>query len=88
VSELAARHAPDEADDYEPEDEEHDAGCEDLVARFGAALSLDALASGNVLNYSAVLKQDADTALLKLTMLSAQAAYQRRLQKLYHPKTD
>jgi hypothetical protein len=49
---------------------------------------LDALASGNVLNYSQVLKQDAETSLLKLTMLSAQAAYQRRLQKMYQPKTD
>jgi hypothetical protein len=49
---------------------------------------LDALASGNVLNYSHVLKQDAETAMLKLTMLSAQSAYQRRLQKLYHPKTE
>ncbi|MDO7888159.1 hypothetical protein [Hymenobacter cheonanensis] len=49
---------------------------------------MDALASGNVLNYSLVLKQDADTALLKLTMLAAQAAYQRRLQKNLNAKTE
>lgn len=53
-----------------------------------AALSLDALAGGNVLSYPAVLAFDAETALLKLTMLSAQAAYQRRLHKLYQSKTE
>lgn len=31
---------------------------------------------------------DADTALMKLKLLGAQAAYQRRLHKLYHAKKE
>jgi len=41
-----------------------------------------------VLKYEAVLALDADTALMKLNLLGAQAAYQRRLQKMYHAKKD
>jgi hypothetical protein len=49
---------------------------------------LDALAGGDVTKYPTVLAIDADTALLKLKLLNAQAAYQRRYQKLIHAKKD
>jgi hypothetical protein len=52
------------------------------------ALALDALAGGDVTKYPAVLATDADTALLKLRMLNAQAAYQRRYQQIIHDKKD
>ena len=88
MSEVAQRHAPDESDQADYSNEEYDAGVETLAERFGFALALDAAAGGNVLNYPTVLATDADTVLLKLTMLGAQTSYQRRLQKLLSKSSD
>jgi len=88
VQELAERYAPHEADHIEPDDEELDAGSEEIGERFGPLLGLDSAAGGSVLNYEAVLKLDAETVLNKLTMEAARAAYQRRYQKIIHNKKD
>ena len=48
---------------------------------------MDAAAGGAVLNYRAVLAIDADTILTHLRLGAARSAYQRRLHKLYNPKT-
>jgi hypothetical protein len=85
---LAERHAPDEADHCEPEDEELDAGIEGLTERFGPLLGLDAVAGGSILNYPKVLEMDADTVLNKLRLEGARAAYQRRYHQLIHPKSE
>ena len=85
---MAERYAPDEADHIEPEDEELDAGSEEISDRFGPLLGLDHAAGGSVLNYEPVLKLDADTVLNKLLMEGARAAYQRRYQKIISQKKD
>lgn len=59
-----------------------------MAARFGVALALDALAGGDVTKYPAVLATDADTALLKLKLLNAQAAYQRRYSANINQKKE
>jgi hypothetical protein len=63
-------------------------GYEWFSERFGPLLGLDSAAGGSILNYDAVLKQDASSVLRKLQMEGARAAYQRRYQQLSTPKKD
>jgi hypothetical protein len=49
---------------------------------------LDALAGGDLTKYPAVLATDTDTVLLKLKLLNAQAAYQRRYSAIINQKKD
>ena len=52
------------------------------------ALALDALAGSDVTKYPAVLATDADTCCLKLRLLNAQAAYQRRYSAIINQKKE
>jgi hypothetical protein len=87
VSAVAERHAPAPHSDDSFTDDEVEAGSEELVAQFGRALAQATLA-GDVTKYSTVLATDAATALLKLKLLNAQAAYQRRYSKIINQKKD
>jgi hypothetical protein len=86
LGELMERHRPDELDHSEYSDEEIDAGAEELAERFDGLLSLDLLANESILNYSKVLRFDAETVLLKLRLEGARSAYQRRLSEAHNSK--
>jgi hypothetical protein len=85
---VVERHAPDPDDDIEPDDDEIDAGYEQVSERFGPLLGLDAAAKGDILSYDAVLRVDADTVLSKLRLEGAKSAYQRRYNHLTSKKKD
>lgn len=81
------KYAPDPADTTEPEDDELDAGLEELQERFGVLLTADALAAAFRVTRKQVLDDyDAATCYTQLRVEQAKSAYQRRYAKIQHAK--
>ena len=81
------RHAANPEDAAEPDEDEAEAGLEELADRFGVLLTLDTLAASLRLTRWELLEKPADTDFTQLALEQAKAAFQRRLSKIHREKT-